>query len=354
MKSIKNKFKTLGTVLILLLFMSNGFATEYTKTTSKSFDVKSGALLDIKAEFGEIKAHNWDKQKISIEVTISVDAYSQSKADDRFEKIELEINGTKDLVSIISQIESGFFNKSSNKINIDFLIYYPSNCRLKLNLEFGSAFFENIDGSTDIDVEYGSFNANRLSSAENQIEISFGKFQVKEITTADIDVDYGGCEIEQAKTLNLHTSFSGNVNIEKVDDLILKSAYDKVSIGEAKNVSGSVQFTSFTIQSILENLKMKTAYGSFKVYSIASDFELIDLKSEFCSLKLYVDPTSSFTFYTDVELGSFKYPKEKVTITNFQKDVTDLMMEGYFGSKEKTKGHMRLSVDNASANINIK
>lgn len=355
MKTLKNSLKIVGlSVVMPLLMSSNVFATEYTKSTSKSFDVSPGALLSITSEFAEVKALNWDKQKISIEATITIDANSQAKADERFNKIKIEIEGGKDLVSIISNIESSFFSKASNNINIDFLIYYPSNCRLKLDMEFGSAFFENVKGDTDIKMEYGSFNAKNLGSIKNQIEIAFGQFQVAKMVEADLKVSYGGCEIEEVKTLNLHSSFSGNVNIEKVGNLILKSSYDKVSIGEAESINGSTQFSGFSLQNISKSIKMKTAYGSFKVYSIATDFELVDIDSEFCSLKLYVDPASNFTFYTDVQLGSFNYPKDKVTVTNFQKDVTDLMVEGYFGSRAKAKGNMRLSVDNASININIK
>ncbi len=355
MKSIKNKLRIASlSLVIMLLGSSTVLATEYTKTSSKSFDVKSGALLDLNTEFGDIKAYNWDKQKISIEATITVSASSQSKADERFRRIQLEINGDKNIVSVLSKIESGFFNKNGNNISIDFIIYYPSDIRLKMNLDFGSAFFEDIKGATDIEVSYGSFNANNLSSVNNEIQISFGKLQVATVEAGNIEIEYGGCEIEESKTLDLRTSFSGNVNIEKVGKLLLKSAYDKVSIGEANEISGGVEFTSFTLQRINTSLDMKAAYGGFKVYSINPNFKLIDLRSEFCGLKLYVDANSNFTFYADVELGSFDYPKEKVTITNFQKDVTELMMEGYFGTKEKAKGNMRLSVEHASATINLK
>lgn len=339
---------------MLLLMSSTGFGTEYTKTSSKSFDVKPGVLLDFRTEFADVKAHNWDKQKVSVEATITVEASSQSKANDRFERIKLKIDGNKDLVSIINSIESNFFGKKNNNINIEFLIYYPSNSKLKLNMEFGSAFFENIEGATDINVEYGSFNAKDLSNTSNEIEISFGKFQVSKLGGGDVEIDYGGCNIDEATTLNLRTSFSGNVNIEKINDLMLKSSYDKVSIGQANSIQGSLEFSAFTLDQLTKSIDMKAAYGSFKVYSIAKDFELIDLNSEFCSLKLYVDEDSNFSFYTDVELGSFNYPKEKVTVTDFRKDYTDLSVKGYFGSKEKIKGNMRLSVDNASANINIK
>lgn len=355
MKSIKNKLKIAGLSLVaLFIFSSTAFATEYTKTSSKSFDVKSGALLDLNTEFGDIKAYNWDKQKISIEATITVNASSQSKADDRFKRIKLEIDGDNNIVRVLSKIESGFFNKSGNDISIDFIIYYPSDIRLSMNLDFGSAIFEDIKGVTDIDVSYGSFNAGNLSAINNEIQVSFGKLQVVNIAEGNIEIEYGSCEIEESKNLDLRTSFSGNVNIEKVGKLILKSGYDKVSIGEADEISGSIEFTSFTLQILHTSLDMKAAYGGFKVYAIDPNFKLIDLRSEFCGIKLYVDPNSNFTFYTDVELGSFDYPKEKITITNFQKDVTDLMMEGYFGSKEKAKGNMRLAVEHASATINLK
>ena len=188
---------------------------------------------------------------------------------------------------------------------------------------------------------------------DKYIKEEFGGYQLNVKPCCFLKKD-GGCEIEEVKTLNLHSSFSGNVNIENVGNLILKSSYDKVSIGEADSINGSTQFSGFSLQNISKSIKMKTAYGSFKVYSIATDFELVDIDSEFCSLKLYVDPASNFIFYTDVQLGSFNYPKDKVTVTNFQKDVTDLMVEGYFGSRAKAKGNMRLSVDNASVNINIK
>ena len=49
MNNIQNKLQTIGLSIIMLLLMSsNSFGTEYSKTTSKSFDVKPGVLLDIR------------------------------------------------------------------------------------------------------------------------------------------------------------------------------------------------------------------------------------------------------------------------------------------------------------------
>lgn len=350
-----NSLLSFGIVFFLLMLVgSQAQATEYTQTQKKSFKVKKGALLNINTEFSEVKAYNWDKSEISVEATITVDASSESKANDRFDRIDIKLDGNPDLVNIISRIESGFFNKNNNNIHIEFLVYYPQNIRLKTNMQFGKAFFENIDGDTDIDNEYSGFNAQNLSSTENQIQIAFGSLALDKITQGRIEVEYGTCQIEEAEKLNLRTSFSGDVSVEKVDELILKSAYDKIYIGQVNNISGSAEFSGFNLDILNESMDMKASYGSFKVRSISNDFSSIILKSEFCALKLYVEPTASFQFSADVELGSFNYPKENVTVTSFQKDITDLRVEGYFGSNEKAKGTMRFTVENASANINLK
>jgi hypothetical protein len=341
-------------LLTFMVFISNGYATEYTKTSNKTFDVNKNVLLDIRTEFGEIKAYNWDKQKISVEATITVEADSQSKADERFERIKLQMDGGKDLVNIISSIESGFFGKAGNTIRIDFIIYYPSDCRLNLKTSFGSAFFETVNGYADISVDYGNFNVKNLLYTDNRIDIGFGKLNATQITNATVEVDYGSCQIEKIETLNLKTSFCGNVNIDNVNTLNIKSAYDKINIGNVTFINGSSQFTTLIIEEFEKKLILKTSYGSFKINSVASEFELIDVNSNFCSIKLGVLPSAHFSFYVDIDHGSFNYPKEKVLITNVQKDVTDLLMEGYFGSKEKAKGNIRLSVDHASANLFIK
>ncbi|HAG15629.1 MAG TPA: hypothetical protein DCG69_03765 [Bacteroidales bacterium] len=340
--------------VIVLLFAGKSYSAQFTKSSTKSFDVNPGALLHIQSEFSEIRALQWDKQKISVELTIVVEAANQSKANERFEEIKIQVDGNKDLVNIMSSVESGFFKSKNNIINIDILIHYPSNINLKIKSEFGSAHFESIEGTTFVDIEYGNFNVNELKNNSNQIEVSFGQFQAVNIQTANAKIEYGSCLIEQAQSLSLNTAFSGNVNIDKVGDLKLKSAYDKVHIGEIEKLSGSSQFSSLTIEKLIKTLVFKAAYGSFKLNDLSPDFELLDVSSEFCSLKTSVDPSANFSFYTDVELGSFNYPKEKVTITSLQKDMTDLLMEGYFGIKEKAKGKMRFSVDNASVTIQLK
>lgn len=354
MKTQKVNLKILGLSLILLFVSNLGFSKEFTKTTSKSFDVNKGATLDINTEFSKVKAHVWDKQKISIEATITVEATSDDKAQDRFKRIQLEIDGKPDKVSILSSIESSFFSKSSNNIEIEFLIYYPANIVLELDMEFGGAFFDDIEGRTDVNVEYGNFNVQKLLNTENEIEINFGKFQASSINKGIVEVAYGGCEIGEANELELHTSFSGDVSIGKMNKLTLKSAYDKVNIGEVNTINGRIEFSGFTMEKLLKSAEMKVSYGSFKIYDIATDFELIDVDSEFCALKFALDPKSNFNFKVDVELGSFNYPKEMVTVTDLQKDITDLMMEGYFGTKAKAKGSMRLSVENASINLTLK
>ena len=53
---------------------------EFTKKISKSYDVNKDATLAIKNKFGKIHCQNWDQNAISIEVTITLEASNQEKA----------------------------------------------------------------------------------------------------------------------------------------------------------------------------------------------------------------------------------------------------------------------------------
>jgi len=88
--------KTLKISLLVLLLGafvgSQAIAKEeFTKKISKSYDVNKEATLAIKNKFGKIHCQNWDKNSISIEVTITLEASSQEKANKYFDRINIEV-----------------------------------------------------------------------------------------------------------------------------------------------------------------------------------------------------------------------------------------------------------------------
>lgn len=352
----KNTIHLVLSMFMLVLFLlpiSLLAKGDFSKPTKKEFNIDKGAKLSLNCEFTGIKAYNWDKDVISIEVTVTVDAKNQSKADDKFERVIVEMSGNSSLVELRTGLGSGYFNnKNNNSIDIDVLIYYPSHISLELDNEFGSSFFENIEGPVDVDVSYGNFEANNLSSDQLDLEAEFGQINVKRFQAGKVKVAYGGFTAQVAAVIKLDSEFSSN-EIETVSQLDLETAYDKNFFGEVSVVFAESEFSSIRIDQLEKHIELNIDYGSIKIRDIASDFDKININSEFTGVDLYFKSPANFAFKASSEMGNINYPKDLAKITYLEKEMMELDIEGYFGNAKGQSPKLILSMENATANIKI-
>jgi len=353
MKTLSNKIAFL---ILLMSFISYSAISakggEFSKTTNKEFKINTGALLNINTEFTDIKAINWDKDIISIEVIVSVDARNLNQAEDKFNNIKVKMEGNSDEVSLETELRSSFFGNKNNNIDIEVIIFYPQHISLKLVNEFGDCIFENIDGPIDINMAYGNFNAKDLLNHQLDIDVEFGKVEVNRFQAGDVEVAYGGFTAEIVGILNLDSEFS-SCEIELVDQLELSSAYDKIYIRQLGSSNIESEFTSLRIEKLSKSLKLETAYGSFKLRDIAPDFEMIDIKSEFTSIKLIFKQNAAFAFEVEAEMSDFDFPKDLAHITYLEKEMFELSLKGYIGDTQGEAPKVILYLENANTVLEI-
>ena len=351
-----NIFKSIILVLLSIGLTTMAFSAkkhgDFSKPNKKVFNINKGALLDIDCEFTDIKAFNWDKDQISVEVIITVDAKNEEKANDKFDRVHVKLSGTSDVVNIKTSLSNDYFGNHNNNIDIEVLIYYPEYIQLKLENEFGNSLFENINESVDVDISYGNFTAGNLISNELDLKAEFGKIEVIRFQAGDAHVSYGEFAAQIVGDLRLESEFSSN-EIDYAEKVNVHSAYDKIYFRKLNSGRIEQEFTNLRINKLTKNLKMTTSYGSFKLDNIAIDFETIDIESEFTGLILYLNTNTSFGFQVSSDMGSFKYPKDLATVTKYQKEMFELEIEGYFGNTEDPKSQLILNLENASASIKI-
>lgn len=351
---LKNKMVILLTAALFILPGLVSAKGDFSKPTKKEFEINKNALLRLNCEFTDVKAYNWDKNIISIEVTVTVDASSQSKAEDKFDKVLIEMSGTKSEVTLTTGLKKGYFDKNNdNNIDIEVIIYYPADVSLNIDNEFSSCFFEDIDGSVDLDLSFGNFEARNLTSTELNLEVEFGQINVKRFQAGKVEVAYGGFTADVAGALKLDSEFSNN-EVELVDHLELETAYDKNYFGTITAAFINSEFSSVRMDQLKKHLELTVAYGSFNLKSISSTFEKIHINSEFTGVDLYFDSPLNFAFKASADMGSIDYPKDLAKITFIEKEMMEMNLEGYFGNAKGQSPKLILEVENASANINIK
>ncbi len=125
------------------------------------------ATLAIKNKFGKIHCQNWDKNAISIEVTITLEASSQDKANKYFDKISISFTGNADRVTATTSFDDNLFGNNNNEFSIDYMVKMPKTIGIELDHKFGDIILEEVQGPSIIELGYGSLKVNKLSGNDN-------------------------------------------------------------------------------------------------------------------------------------------------------------------------------------------
>ena len=110
-------FKILIVYTLIALFITPAFSAnrgDFSKPIKEEHQISKGALLELDCEFTNIKAHNWDKDVISIEINITVDAKNKEKAQDKFKRVKVEIQASSDRVYLRTHLAENYFKNGKD------------------------------------------------------------------------------------------------------------------------------------------------------------------------------------------------------------------------------------------------
>ena len=105
------KFKSaLILIIVQLLVLTSAFAAgeEFSKNLHKDYDADANTLLVIQNKFGDVDVNNWDKNKISIDVIITVDHKNEEKAKELIDLIDVKFSQNGNTIEAITEIDEKF------------------------------------------------------------------------------------------------------------------------------------------------------------------------------------------------------------------------------------------------------
>ena len=340
MKTLKLSFLIFAS--IILSFQVQASKEEYSRKVSKSFDVNSDATLSVTNKFGKIHCENWDRNTISIEVTITLDASSEEKAEKYFNRIDISLSGNSSRVTAKTSFENNLFNNNSDDFSIDYMINMPKTINVELNNKFGDIIIDEVEGTAKIDLGYGEIKAKRFTNATNEIEIKFSEGFIGYIHQADLKLQYSELEISEAGKLIADTKFS-EISLGFIDVLTLETAYDEISIGHARDIDLEANFSEIEIKNLKERLTADCDYGELTVKNIEKDFILIDLENSFSEATIGFDEQASFRISATIKMGDFDYPENLTKLSVVDLSMTANKYEGLIGQDKDTDSKVVVS-----------
>ncbi len=287
---------------------------EKSKKFTQTYDLENKDKVSLSNQFGNIKIVTWADKKIKVDVDIEVAAKTEAKATKIIDGINIKHSKNDGLVSFKTTIlEKDNYNnnfhvtstktgtKTSKKTNIttttktsatvitktnkngetetenivgddekyncnyknnsqsmkiNYTVYLPASTTLKMYNEFGNTFIEDYEGILTSNNEYGNFTANILTNKDNEIVVEYGNAEIKTLTSPDIKISYGNCDITNIIGIGkLEFSYSSDVLIgvsKNVGDIKIINEYSTIEITVNENTNAS-----FLIKSSYGDVKNK-------------------------------------------------------------------------------------------------
>lgn len=305
------------TLVLAILFagmsaMLSGQTAE--KAITESYSINKGFTLNVENTYGEINVVNWDKNELSVTVTIQTEAGNQDRADKLLDDVNIEIDEGSDYVSFETEIDKKNMN-GKNKIKVIYDVKSPSYINVNLEQGYGNVYLQDISGTATLVIKYGNLTANSL------VNDNGNKWNM-------LELKYGNATIEAASGLEAEVKYSG-FSVSNVDVLSLESAYSKVNIGEIVDLDVESKYDKIAIDKLNGSLDIEAAYTQVKIGQVSNSFKRILAEMTYGNLKGGLADGTSFNIDAETSYGNINIPEGDYF---FEKDGSRQFVEGKVGA----------------------
>jgi hypothetical protein len=330
---------------------------EKSKTIKKEYKVNADAKVAINNKYGNLNITTWDKNRVEIEVTITVKGDDLDRIEDKLAGIDVEFETSSSLIYAKTRFEkeqkSWSFWKRNGNINyqINYKIKMPKTNSVDLDNDYGRISLDQLSGKADIKCDYGKIYVGELSAENNNINLDYcNTSSISYMKSGNINIDYSKITIEESENLKVNADYS-NLKFGKVGDLDFNADYGSIAIDEATNVTGNSDYVSMRFGTIKKNLIIDADYGEISVRRLVKGFEDVNIDGQYTGIKIVVDTDAVFDFEFDLQYGSFKGESDKM---EFYKRISKTSKKYYDGKFGKGKSNSKMTIRSQYGGISIK
>jgi len=339
-------------LLILLLGIKGAKAhDEYTKVIKKEIPIPADGQLVINNKFGKVHCNNWDKNAVSFEITVTVEAASDKSAAKLLDQIDFIFNISPSSVEAKTKFgENGNHGKSSMKI--DYLVYMPVGINLTLENKFGDIFINEIMGKTKIDLGYGNLEINKLGNSDNMLEIEFSKANVNWMKGAVVILKYSGMDIKYAGSLYLDSKFS-NLDAGNIISMNMTFEGGALNMVTSSTVKSKSKFSDLDIGRLEKNLNLDIQYGSCKIHEMPTDFTSVIVNNKFGNVSIGLDGKANYQLDAELKFCDLDYSSEAAKFSYRAISPTEKVLRGVIGEGNENPS-AKVQVRSEYGNISLK
>ncbi len=347
----------------VLFFSQNAYATharEYHKTIKKEFDIHPQGTTSLINKYGKMDIKTWDKNRVRIDVRISVKARNEETAQQVFDRIDINFLNAEKMVKAVTFIEPRRRSwwggqRSGDKIDysINYEVYLPKTNQLQLQHRYGEVYIGDLEGKADLIVKYANLKIGVLAddsrillaygngsverSKDLDLDLNFSKFYIRKARDARIKSRYSGLQIIEANLVECSTKYD-DYDLGKVQRFINTGLYDNIDIQSVDEVRLQSKYTEITAGRIRDALWLNLEKGKASC-GIAADFSEVSIVGNYTDVQLNLAPGLSASIDAEARNAGIRYPEDfKVVYEKERQDSHELKAEtGAAARKGKIK-----------------
>lgn len=330
---------------------------EKSRKINREYKVNADAKVAINNRYGDLNITTWDKNRVEIEVTITVKGDDLDRVEDRLESIDVEFEASSNFVSAKTIFEKeqkswSFWKKSRNlSYKINYKVKMPKTNAVDLDNDYGSIYLGDLSGHADINCDYGKITVGELSANNNNINLDYcSNSNVDYMKSGNVNVDYSKITVDETENAKVNADYS-TVKFGKTENIDFNIDYGSISIDEAVSVNGNSDYAGMRFGTIFKNLIIDTDYGSISVKRLAKGFQNVAIDGQYAGIKIGVDEDAVFNFVLDLQYAGFKYDAEQMEFFKKISKTTKKYYEGKFG---KGNSNSRIKIRSQYGGVSIK
>lgn len=311
--------KLIWVALLLVIGQGARAQGDVSKKIEKTYKMTDAGELHLENKYGNINLYGWNKDEVSVVISIVVNHRKKENAQDLLKRISPVIRESNNYVAIsyeIAEKNQGWFGKlfdeanpfdfNRSNIQIDYTVYMPEKAELEVTNTFGDVTIEGWKGQLKGNIEHGNlWLSEDLNKAD--IDIKYGKLRARSINFGNLNLKNGDLDMEDSKSLRINSSGT-ELSINKVTSLEFYSNKDEVSISEVGTIYGTLKFTTLELNRLKTNVDMTMRVADFRVSEILEPQVDIAIDQESSEVSLNITGFSH-RFDATLEEGLVRLPK---------------------------------------------
>lgn len=320
-------------LFILSLISFYGFAKDQNfdrdKKITRQYSVAINDRLNLENEYGKITVNTWDKNEVSVEMSIGASAKTDTKAQDMLDDVTLSETKAGGAIYLKTIYRTSNIRSGKQSLHVDYQLMIPAWLNINIVNKFGNVYLPNLTGAVQLQMNYGNIKAGKITgNRDNRIEVSFGSANIDELDNAFVESKYSKLNIDKVGKAEIQNAFGKTIILE-ANNLRIAQKYGDLDLRKVNTLIATIEFSNLDLDNIGKSADVTLKYsGNADFGQISSSIDLLKINASFSTVYMKLDETANQEFsahlkFGDMKLNNNQYMRDYVKNSNQNTNTAD-------------------------------